>query len=145
MVTDDGLRRFLANTEPEGYEPGDFEPGDTSRMSVEAFVASATGTARELASRGYLRLHGAGVLGNTAALADVGLIASTWQKLVSAVGGALEDVRSIRGQLPADVITRTTMVLSASPSPGSVILHLQPKVLDDALGEQVIAVERRCW
>jgi hypothetical protein len=127
MATDDALQRFLASTEPEDYQPGEFEPGDTSRMSVEAFIASATGTARELSSSGSLRLHGAAVIGNTAALADVGLIASAWQKLVSAVGAALEDIRSIRGQLPADIITRTTLVLSASPAPGSVILRVQPK------------------
>lgn len=133
MATDDALQRLLSTTEPEDYKPGDFESGDASRMSVEAFVASTAGTARELMSRGSLRLHGAGVVENTASLADVGLIATTWQRLVSAVGGALEDIRSIRGQLPADIIRRTTLLLSASPSPGSVILHLLPQA--DPFGE----------
>lgn len=127
MATDSPLERFLAQTEPADYQPGDLAPGDTSRMSIEAFVAGALGTARELVSQGSLRLHGAGVVGTSANLADVGLIASGWQKLVSAVGAAMEDVRSVRGSLPADIVTRTTLVLTASPSPGSVILHLQPK------------------
>jgi len=127
MATGDPLERFLAQTEPSDYRPGDFEPGDSSRRSIEAFVAQGMGTARELSSEGALRLHGVGVVDTTAELADVGLIASTWQKLVSAVGGALEDIRSLRGQLPADIVTRTTLVLAASPSPGSVILHLRPK------------------
>lgn len=139
MATNDALQRFLVSTQPEDYQPGDFDPGDTSRMSVEAFIASATGTARELRSRGSLRLHGTGVLGNTAALADVGLIATTWQKLISAVGGALEDIKSIRGQLPVDIITRTTLVLSASPSPGSVVLNLMPQA--DPFGEVAPAGE----
>ena len=127
MATDDPLARILARVEPSDDVPERIQPGDTSRMSIEAFVAASMGTARELASEGSLRLHGAGVVGTTAELADVGLIASTWQKLVSAVGGALEDIRSLRGQLPADIVTRTTLVLAASPSPGSVILHLRPK------------------
>ena len=127
MATDNPLERLLAQTTPADYRPGDFEPGDTTRLSVDAFVAQALGTARERVSEGTLRLHGTGVLGTTAELADVGQIASTWQRLVSAVGGALEDIRSLRGSLPADILTRTTLMLSASPSPGSVILHLQPK------------------
>lgn len=127
MATDDPLARFLARIEPSDDVPERVQPGDTSRMSIETFVAASMGTARELTSEGSLRLHGAGVVGTTAELADVGLIASTWQKLVSAVGGALEDIRSLRGQLPADIVTRTTLVLAASPSPGSVILHLRPK------------------
>lgn len=127
MATDDPLGRFLSRVETSDDVPERVQPGDTSRMSIEAFVANSMGTARELASEGSLRLHGTGVVGTTAALADVGLIASTWQKLVSAVGGALEDIRSLRGQLPADIVTRTTLLLTASPAPGSVILHLRPQ------------------
>jgi len=97
-------------------------------MSIESFVASASGTARELISNGDLRLHGDGVVGTSADLAHVGLIASAWQKLVSAVGAALEHVKSSRGQLPADIVRRTTLALNASPSPGSVVLHIAPKL-----------------
>lgn len=127
MATGNPLERFLAETEPSRYRPGDFVPGDSSRMSVEALVGRTLGSARELTSEGSLRLHGNGVVGTSAALADVGLIVGTWQKLVAAIGGALEDVRSLRGQLPADIVARTTLVLSAAPSPGSVILHIRPK------------------
>lgn len=127
MASDDALNHLLSRTEAGEYRPGDLEPGDTSRISIEAFVAGAQGSARELASEGDLRLHGAGVVGTSAELADVSRITGSWQKLISAVGGALEDVKSLRGRLPASVITRTTLVLSASPSPGSVILHVRPK------------------
>ena len=73
MATGDPLERFLAQTEPSDYRPGDFEPGDSSRRSIEAFVAQGMGTARELSSEGALRLHGVGVVDTTAELADVGL------------------------------------------------------------------------
>lgn len=128
MVTDDSpLGRFLSRTEPSEYEPNDFAPGDTTRLSMESFVASTSGTARDLGSSGRLRLHGAGVEGTSADLADVGRIATSWQKAISAVGATLEDIKSIRGGLPQDVVRRTALVLNASPSPGSVVLNIMPK------------------
>lgn len=127
MATDDALSAFLAQTDASDRPLVSLQPGDISRMSIESFVASAAGTARELASSGDLRLHGDGVVGSTADLAHVGLIATTWQKLVASVGAALEQVKSNRGQLPSDIVRRTTLALNASPSPGSVVLHITPK------------------
>ncbi len=128
MVTDDSpLGRLLARTEPSEHQPADFAPGDSARLSMESFVAATSGTARSIRSSGRLRLHGAGVEGAAADLADVGRIATSWQKAVAAVGAALEDIKSIRGALPQDVLRRTALVLDASPAPGSVVLNIMPK------------------
>jgi hypothetical protein len=103
------------------------ERGDWGRRSRDAFVASHSVSARSLHSEGDLRLHGAGVQGSTADLAQVGAIATAWQKAMSATGAALEEVKSLRGTLPADVVLRTALVLNASPQAGSVVLHVEPK------------------
>lgn len=101
--------------------------GDWGRLSRDAFIASLDVDARSVRSTGDLRLHGVGVEMNTADLMAVGAIATAWQKAVSATGAALEQVKSLRGALPIDVVLRTALVLNASPTPGSVVLHVEPK------------------
>ncbi|HEY6933037.1 MAG TPA: hypothetical protein VI452_06525 [Marmoricola sp.] len=110
--------------------PDDLVPparGDWGRLGREAFIANNTISARSLASEGDLRLRGVGVEMNSADLNAVGAIATAWQKAVAATGAALEHVKTLRGSLPIDVLQRTALVLNASPQPGSVVLHLQPK------------------
>jgi len=103
------------------------EPGDLGRRSIEAMVASQIGDARDLLSRGMLRLSGAGVAGHSAPLSSVGQVALQWQRAVSAVGASLEGLRTSAGRLPEGVVQRTTLMLRAAPVPGSVILELTPK------------------
>jgi hypothetical protein len=84
-------------------------------------------------SYGSLRLYGDGMQAHSAELGHVGLIAAMWQKAVSATGAALERVQSLRGALPAEITQRTTLLLSTAPTPGSIVLHLEPK--SEALDE----------
>lgn len=99
------------------------EPGDLGRLSIEAMAAQRVDN-RELASHGAVRLTGAGVIGHSAPLDSVGAVATSWQRCVTAVGAALEGVRSSFGQIPREVAQRTQLTLSAAPSPGSVVLEL---------------------
>jgi hypothetical protein len=108
-------------------DPASLSPEDWGRLSIEAFVARDTGTARVMRSEGSLRLHGSGVRENTAELAHVGNIAAAWQKAVSATGAALENHRSLRGTLPTDITRRTTLALSAAPGSGSIVLQVEPQ------------------
>lgn len=129
MATDDRstewyLRQAAAAASEDSVVPS---RGDWGRLSRDAFIASLDVDARSVRSTGDLRLHGVGVEMNTADLTAVGAIATAWQKAVSATGAALEQVKTLRGVLPADVVLRTALVLNASPTPGSVVLHVEPK------------------
>lgn len=127
-TSDRDLTWFLERTpRQEHVDPDSFAAGEWNRRSVEAFIASTAGNARSLRSHGALRLHGEGVRVHSAELGQVGLIATAWQKAVSATGAALEQVRSLRGALPADITQRTTLLLNASPVPGSIVLGLEPQ------------------
>ncbi|MGH3241630.1 MAG: hypothetical protein ACRDNL_14750 [Spirillospora sp.] len=81
---------------------------------------------RTVRSRGELRLCGGGVQGHPAELGQFGLVAAGWQRAVSATGAALEEFRALRGVLPAEIVRRTTLVLNAASSAGSIILGLEP-------------------
>ena len=129
MATSDySLEWFLARTSEttpdELSTPGQ---GEWGRLSRDAFIANRMVNARAQHSEGDLRLSGVGVEMNSAELTAVGAIATAWQKAVSAAGAALEQVKSLRGSLPADVVQRTILTLNASPQPGSIVLHLEPK------------------
>ncbi|TDB90553.1 hypothetical protein E1264_04725 [Actinomadura sp. KC216] len=78
-------------------------------------------------SRGELRLRGGGDQGHPAELGQIGLIAAGWQRAVSATGAALEDFRALGGVLPPEIVRRTTLVLNAASSAGSIILSLEPR------------------
>lgn len=118
------LRRAAESAPEELVPPG---RGDWGRLSRDAFIANVNVSGRAIRSEGDLRLSGIGVEMNSADLNAVGAIATAWQKAVAATGAALEQVKTLRGSLPADVLLRTALVLNASPQPGSVVLHLEPK------------------
>lgn len=98
-------------------------PGDLGRASIEA-MATAIGDVRDIASRGSVRLTGAGVQGHSADLAGVGAVAANWQRLVTAVGASLEGARSAKGPVSRQIAARTKLALQAAPAPGSIILNL---------------------
>lgn len=79
MATSNPLARFLTGT-PQSDPLDDIQPGDTSRMAVQAFIFKNSGSTPVMISVGALRLHGAGVSGSMAALADVGQIADALAK-----------------------------------------------------------------
>lgn len=127
MGTDD-LAWFLEHApESLGSAVSPTGPGEWSRRSVEASIARRAGTVRIARSRGELRLHGNGVRGHSAELGQLGLIATGWQRAISATGAALEKSKALRGALPAEIVQRTTLVLNAAPSAGSIILSLEPQ------------------
>lgn len=117
------LRRLASEIEI----PKNIGPGDATRAGVEAFARQVRGTARVLPSQGRLRFTGAGVVGHSADLEDVGLLSSAWQKAVTATGAALEGLQAVRGRIPSDVLLRTRLRLTASPVPGSVVFMVEPK------------------
>lgn len=129
MATDDhSLEWFLqraAETQPDQVVAP--AKGEWGRLSRDAFIANLSISARDMRSEGDLHLSGVGVELNSAELIAVGAIATAWQKAVSATGAALEHVKSLRGALPSDVVQRTALVLNASPQPGSIVLHIEPK------------------
>lgn len=108
-------------------EPTWSAAGDLGRRSLEAMIAKQVGDVREALSRGRLRVHGSGVEGHSAPLGSIGQIAAHWQRAVSAVGASLEGARVHRGRLSDTIVHRTTLMLTASPAPGSVILNLTPR------------------
>jgi hypothetical protein len=103
------------------------DANELARQSMEALIVRQLGNARALRSEGYLRLHGGGVTGNSAPLDVVGKISLAWQKAVGAVGAALEGIQSPLGKLPGDITARTRLSLTASPLPGSILLHVTPE------------------
>lgn len=100
---------------------------DVGRRSLEAFVEAKEGTSRVLDSRGLLRLTGDGISGHAILLEDLGLVTRSWQRAVSATAAALSDIKSLRGKLPTDIVTKSQLMLDASPTSGSVVLNLVPK------------------
>lgn len=126
-TTDRDLSWFLERSSEVAADSPPPRPGDVGRRSFEAFLANQDADPRDLASRGYLELTGPSVTGSRAELGFVGALASAWQKAVSATGAALEQVRGLRGALPSDITTRTTLLLNAAPQPGSIVLSLEPQ------------------
>jgi hypothetical protein len=102
------------------------EPGDLSRMSIEAFSSvEELGRPRSI---GALRLSGAGVSTNAVRLELLGSVSQEFQRLVVAVGAALEGARTARGKVSEALARQARLLLVASPAPGSVLLRLTPEM-----------------
>lgn len=100
------------------------DPNDLSRFSVETH-ANKNPYSRTQRSSGHLRLTGNGVAGHRASLADVGHLAATFQKLVTALGSSIFGARQ---SISAKAQQLTELQLDASPMPGSLILNFVPVV-----------------
>lgn len=133
MASGDGFRSLLARAKVDLPPATWQEPEDLVRYGMESMVADEAGHERVLRSSGRLRLHGEGVEGHSIDLEDVGAITMEWQRSVTSIGAALEDIRSSRGPLPHRIRTRTRLRLTSAPSPGSIVLHVEPK--SDPLSE----------
>ena len=133
MTSDDLYKRLLAQAGWNGdEEPLAEDAEDIGRLSIERLLQSLHGNARELASRGTLRLSGPAVVDHRAPMDALGKLASSWQGFVTAVGASLEGYRQERGKLPADVERRTLLAVDGI-SPGSLVLNLTP--IADPLAE----------
>lgn len=128
MATSDGgaFERFMQRSRGPLPAASWGDPDDLGRLSIEAMVSQREDV-RDLTSQGSVRLTGAGVVGHSAPLEDVGAVASSWQRCVTAVGASLEGVRTSFGQIPRDVVQRTRLTLTAAPAPGSIQLDLAPE------------------
>ncbi len=125
MATVDGLNELRERIR-RGVPTSQWQtPDDLSRLSVESFV-SQRATGRILRSSGELRFTGAGVRGHQASLPAVANVMSALQRLVDAMGAAVEGVHTGAGKLPETICKRTRLQLSADPQPGSLRLVFSP-------------------
>lgn len=99
---------------------------DLARLSLEAFAGEFS-PVRTDSSSGFLRLTGAGVDGHSARIDGVADMMHQFQRLVLATGAALEGHKSLRGQLPAQIVARTQLRLRGSALPGSLVLEVVPE------------------
>lgn len=104
-------------------------PSDLTRISIESFAGERV-AGRQQVSTGRLRLAGAPVSSSTAPVADVAEVLSQFQKLTTAVGGALEGFKGLRGQFNASVLSRTKLRMAA-PLTGSLIIQMVPDMSPD--------------
>ena len=106
-------------------EPDWHDADDLARMSIETLRAEH-GLLRRDASSGSLRLTGPGITVHSAALDGIADALRNFQRLVLATGLAVKGHKSLRGQPPADVVSKTRLNLNGSPLPGSLILQIVP-------------------
>lgn len=123
---DDFLVGLLKDAAQEGLAFDWTSPDDLARRSRET-LAARMAPGRPGLSRGEMHLAGSGVVGHSIRLADLGGILNSFQRTVSAVGGALDGITSSRGSLPASLVQRTSLRLDAAPAPGSVRLAITPE------------------
>lgn len=114
--------QFKANVQGEAeWQDAD----DLARMSIESLRAEH-GLLRRDASSGSLRLTGPGITIHSGAIDEIADALRNFQRLVLATGLAVKGHKSLRGQPPADVVSKTRLNLNGSPLPGSLILQIVP-------------------
>ncbi|WP_159619887.1 hypothetical protein [Arthrobacter zhaoguopingii] len=118
---------FLALLAKESPNQPVLSSADLGRVSRERHQGQESLT-RDAPSVGALRLSGAGVTGHVAALDDVTLLGLSLQRLITAIGAALKGFKNVRGRVPKELSTYTTLGLRAAPRPGSLILDLSPRI-----------------
>lgn len=98
---------------------------DLARMSIESLRAEH-GLLRRDSSSGSLRLTGPGITIHSGAIDGIADTLRNFQRLVLATGLAAKGHKSLRGQPPSDVVSKTRLNLNGSPLPGSLILQIVP-------------------
>lgn len=117
--------QFKANVQGEAeWQDAD----DLARMSIETLRAEH-GLLRRDASSGSLHLTGPGITIHSGAIDGIADTLRNFQRLVLATGLAVKGHKSLRGQPPADVVSKTRLNLNGSPLPGSLILQIVPTTL----------------
>lgn len=117
--------QFKANVQGEAeWQDAD----DLARMSIETLRAEH-GLLRRDASSGSLCLTGPGITIHSGAIDGIADTLRNFQRLVLATGLAVKGHKSLRGQPPADVVSKTRLNLNGSPLPGSLILQIVPTTL----------------
>jgi hypothetical protein len=106
-------------------EPDWVDADDLTRLSIESFRAERSPIRRDT-STGSLRLTGPGISGHSGALDGVAEAMRNFQRLILATGLSATGHTSLRGQPPADVVSKTRLSLNGSPLPGSLVLQIMP-------------------
>lgn len=105
--------------------PDWLDSDDLARMSMDSFRAEGGGP-RRVASSGLLRLTGAGIRGHAGSFDGISEALRNFQRFVLSTGLASVGHKSLRGQAPIDVVSKTRLNLSGSPLPGSLVLRMVP-------------------
>ncbi|MGW9168421.1 hypothetical protein [Agromyces sp. NPDC055658] len=124
---------------------------DLARLSIESLAIDTTLVRRDR-SRGSIRLTGTGVQGHSVRVDSLTKTLANFQRLVLASGMALEGHRSLKGQPPPRVLTRTRLRVEAAPSPGSLVVafvadspveaEIAPDGQPDILGDESTLLDR---
>ncbi|MEE8702067.1 hypothetical protein [Bifidobacterium crudilactis] len=122
----------------------DLSPEDINRRAFENFVMSRTPIpGRFLPSHGALHIIEGTGREHRADLENVSQLISSFQGLVSSLGGAIRGKKNVRGKLASDIVRDTRLKLDASPLPGSVILSISPEAepKDELKGEDEALID----
>lgn len=124
---------------------------DLARLSMESLLIESTLVRRDR-SRGSVRLVGAGVHGHSVRVDNLSKLLANFQRLVLASGMSLEGHRSLKGQPPPLVASRTRLRVEAAPAPGSLIIgfvadspvenEVAPDGQADILGDETTLLDR---
>ena len=106
---------------------GSFE--EASDRSLRAFSFEKTGNESSAKkSIGVLHFTGPAIKGHCAPIEVVGNTLSNIQNVMNAIGASIKGFSTPNGQIPFNITNRTELMMIASPSPGSVVIHVQPKM-----------------
>lgn len=143
---------YLANgSEPDAVDIRWRDAHDLARLSIESLAIETTLVRRDR-SRGSIRLVGSGVHGHSVRVDSLAKTLANFQRLVLASGMSLEGHRSLKGQPPPMVVSRTRLRVEAAPSPGSLIIgfvadspvaaEVAPDGQPDILGDESTLLDR---
>lgn len=84
-------------------------------------------------SMGTLHFTGPAIKGHSVPIEVIGNTLSNIQNVINAIGASIQGFSSAGGQIPFGIKDRTELMMVASPFPGSVVIHIRPKMnrLDD--------------
>lgn len=129
MEIGDKKRELRKKIEALSKELPPIDLSDVNRLSIQAHQKSHQNLpGREIISTGNLHLTGEGVTGHSAELRSVGSVMEQFQNLVDAAGASIQGSKSVRGRVPESVTRKTSLLLTASPSPGSLNLDFHPAI-----------------
>ena len=107
-----------------------FNPLDMARLSIEHSAQIQKGTTdRFLKSIGQIHVVEGDGDNHQADLVNVSRLISSFQSLVTSIGGSLKGHKTVRGKMPYEIVQDTALTLDSSPIPGSVILIISPQRL----------------
>lgn len=123
-------------------------PEDLNELSVSSLkgFVDQTHLRHSAETTAIVHVTGPAVAANTAPLRSIGDFMIHLQGIFDSIGASISGFKSLRGNIPADLMKRTELSLIASPLPGSVILEVAPTKprLEDLYpqGEALFDVEK---